>query len=44
MPGPSSPRNAVTSRTKTKSIFEMEGIIKATDGMVITVEEMNAWR
>jgi len=36
--------NMATIRVKTKSILEMEGVLKAPEGMVITVEEMNAWR
>ncbi|MFO1300457.1 MAG: type II toxin-antitoxin system PrlF family antitoxin [Burkholderiaceae bacterium] len=38
------PDGSVIVRAKTKSILDLEGIVKAPKGRHVPVEAMNAWR
>ena len=38
------PDGSITVRTKSKSVTDLAGMLKAPKGKHVTVEEMNAWR
>ena len=38
------PDGSIIVRAKTKSILDLAGVLKASRGKHVTVEDMNAWR
>jgi len=38
------PDGTITVRAKTKSILDLAGILKASSGKSVSIQDMNAWR